>query len=105
MKPASAVTCALFLWSCGRYDDFTLPVLKPPPGQVTWTWEVHSDPVLPRGERGTWDSVDTLNPSVIRGREGWLNLYSGYDGHAWHTGLARSTDGITWVRGGRLLSP
>src|SRR3954452_11932435 len=105
MKTAAALTCALFLCSCARYGDFRLPVLEPAPGRITWTWEVRSDPVLPRSEWGAWDSVDTLNPSVIRGGEGWLNLYSGYDGHTWHTGLARSTDGIVWTRDGKILSP
>ena len=35
-----------------------------------------------------------LNPSVIRFRGEYLNLYSEYDGHTWHTALATSHDGI-----------
>ena len=34
-----------------------------------------------------------------------LNLYSGFDGKTWSTGLAISTDGINWVKQGRVLSP
>jgi len=54
---------------------------------------------------GGWDSVDVLNPSVVRFREAYLNLYSGYDGHTWHTGLAISSDGAHWQKQGRVLSP
>jgi predicted GH43/DUF377 family glycosyl hydrolase len=46
-----------------------------------------------------------LNPSVVRFRENYLNLYSGYDGHTWHTGVATSSDGIQWKKQGRILSP
>ena len=55
--------------------------------------------------RGDWDSVDVLNPSVVRFRNAYLNLYSGYDGHTWHTGLATSSDGLHWQKQGRVLSP
>jgi predicted GH43/DUF377 family glycosyl hydrolase len=62
-------------------------------------------PVLDRGEPGSWDSVDVLNPSVVRQDRLWLNFYSGYDGRTWHTGLARSVDGRQWNKEGKLLSP
>ncbi|MBI1789331.1 MAG: hypothetical protein HYR60_17490 [Acidobacteria bacterium] len=35
----------------------------------------------------------------------YYNFYSGYDGKAWHTGLATSGDGIAWRKQGRVLSP
>jgi predicted GH43/DUF377 family glycosyl hydrolase len=34
-----------------------------------------------------------------------LNLYSGYDGHTWHTGIATTTDGAHWQKAGRAISP
>jgi predicted GH43/DUF377 family glycosyl hydrolase len=46
-----------------------------------------------------------LNPSVIRVKDLYYNLYSGYDGRTWHTGLATSEDGLKWVKRGRVLSP
>jgi len=60
-----ALLACLTLCACGRYQDFTLP---PQPGgpQITWQWDARPDPVLTRGGAGDWDSVDVLNPSVIR---------------------------------------
>jgi predicted GH43/DUF377 family glycosyl hydrolase len=57
-------------------------------------------PVLDRGDAG-----DVLNPSVIRFHDEYLNLYSEYDGHTWHTALAASRDGFHWDKRGRVLSP
>ena len=59
---------------------------------------------MPRGVSG-FDSVDTLNPSVVRFRGLYYNLYSGFDGTAWRTGLATSADGIQWTKRGLALSP
>ncbi len=93
-------SCAFvaILSGCGRYSDFTLPPpesdgLRPP-----FRWEAMPEPVLSGG-------VDTLNPSVIRFHGAYLNLYSEYDGHTWHTALATSSDGVHWEKGGRVLSP
>jgi predicted GH43/DUF377 family glycosyl hydrolase len=58
---------------------------------------------MPRSE--PWDSVDTLNPSVVEFRGALLNLYSGFDGRTWHTGVATSRDGIHWTNRRRVLSP
>jgi predicted GH43/DUF377 family glycosyl hydrolase len=49
--------------------------------------------------------VDVLNPSVIRQGDAYYNLFSGFDGRTWHTGLAVSADGIAWRKEGRILSP
>lgn len=71
-------------------------------------WQARRDvpaPVLPRGEAGEWDAVDALNPSVVRVNGVYYNLYSGYDGKTWHTGLATSSDGFQWTKQGRTLSP
>jgi hypothetical protein len=61
-------------------------------------------PVLARS--AGWDGVDALNPSVIAGGDGkLLNFYSGFDGQTWHTGLATSSDGVSWTKQGKVLSP
>ena len=91
--------------SCGRYRDFSLPVRNGQPAAVAWTWQADSSPVLEPGEPGEWDSSDALNPSVFRFGAGLFNLYSGFDGKTWHTGLAVSTDGEHWNKKGRVLSP
>jgi len=72
---------------------------------VAWRWEARPDPVLTRGGPGDWDAVDVLNPSVIRQGDAYYNLYSGFDGKTWHTGLAVSADGLSWHKEGKMLSP
>jgi predicted GH43/DUF377 family glycosyl hydrolase len=86
------------------YRDFSLPA-QPGGPSVSWHWEARSEPVLTRGAAGEWDSVDVLNPSVIRQGEAYYNLYSGYDGRTWHTGLAVSANGVAWRKEGKILSP
>ncbi len=55
---------------------------------------------------GEFDAVDVLNPSVLRGSDGkYWNLYSAFDGKTWHTGLAVSSDGVSWTKAGKVLSP
>jgi predicted GH43/DUF377 family glycosyl hydrolase len=103
MKIAVVAVC-LALSGCGRYRDFTLPA-EPGGPSVSWRWEVHPEPVLTRGTPGEWDAVDVLNPSVIRQGDAYYNLFSGFDGKTWHTGLAVSADGIAWRKEGRILSP
>ena len=101
-----AIGACLLLAGCTRYADFTLPELKAQAGVVSWTWQPNPQPVLGRGTAGEFDAVDTLNPSVVREASGeLLNLFSGYDGRVWHTGVAVSQDGVQWVRKGRILSP
>jgi len=92
------------LCGCGKYRDFTLPE-QPGGPAVTWRWQARAEPVLNRGPSGEWDSVDVLNPSVIRRGNSYYNFFSGYDGKAWHTGLAVSGDGVTWQQKGEILSP
>lgn len=97
----AALLGAVLLCGCGSYADFTLP---PVPGQSrpgVWRFQARPAPVLGPGD---WDSRDVLNPSVVGGPP-YLNLYSGFDGRAWHTGMAESEDGVTWRRRGRILSP
>jgi predicted GH43/DUF377 family glycosyl hydrolase len=92
------------LAGCGRYREFTLPAQSGGPS-VQWHWIARPEPVLTRGGPGDWDSVDVLNPSVIRQGDAYYNLYSGFDGKTWHTGLAVSADGIAWHKEGKILSP
>ena len=101
----AAVVPVFGIASCGRYRDFSLPALEGQPTAVTWTWQAESAPVLEPGPSGEWDSSDTLNPSVFPFASGLFNLYSGFDGKTWHTGLAISADGGHWSKQGRVLSP
>jgi predicted GH43/DUF377 family glycosyl hydrolase len=87
--------CALLLAGCGRYADFTLPVLPGGNADVTFTFDENPEPVLAPGE-----AVDALNPSVI----GKDMYFSEWDGRAWHTAHARS-EKDRWTRRARVLSP
>ncbi len=95
---------ALFAAGCGRYADFELPA-PPQAPEVRYRWEVRAGPVLPHGGPGEFDSSDALNPVVVADHGSLLNLYSGFDGKTWHTGAARSDDGLSWTRLGKILSP
>lgn len=104
---AAATLCfctSVSLWTagCGRYADFTLPLLTGAGVVKPLTLHFERQPVLVRGD---WDSGDVLNPSVALLRDTYYNLYSGFDGHTWHSGLATSSDGIVWAKRGKVLSP
>ena len=97
--------CWLLLSCCGRYGDFKLPTPASAPASASIEWIPRPAPVLPRGAPGDWDSHDALNPSVIVFHRSYMNLYSGFDGKTWTTGLATSDDGIQWTKHGKVLSP
>ena len=91
---------------CGRYAEFTLPPLSGGDPHLTFALESQAAPILSPSDG--WGSHDVLNPSVVRSpwtNGSLLNLYSGFDGHTWHTGLASSADGIRWQKLGKILSP
>lgn len=96
---------AFCLCGCARYADFTLPAPEAGGPRAPFVWERSAEPVLARGAAGEWDSADVLNPSVIRFRSAYWNLYSGFDGQTWRTGTATSEDGAHWKKLGPVLSP
>jgi predicted GH43/DUF377 family glycosyl hydrolase len=96
---------AMLLSGCGHYADFSLPHPQAAEMSVAVRWESSPQPVMDRGGATTWDGVDVLNPSVVKFGGRYLNLYSGYDGKTWHTGLAESVDGLKWTGRRRILSP
>jgi predicted GH43/DUF377 family glycosyl hydrolase len=107
MRRTGLLACQglVLLTGCGRYADFTLPMLSGGDPNMTYTWEPQAEPVLERGSG--WDSHDVLNPSVdftVRGAP-YFNLYSGFDGRTWRTGLATSNDGLHWQKQGTVLEP
>ncbi|WP_322924136.1 hypothetical protein [Paenibacillus campi] len=78
---------------------FTLESANTIPNQAPFNdIQKRAQPVLQRGAKGTWDSVDVLNPSVFKKDGIFYNYYSGYDGKVWRTGLATSADGINWTK-------
>ena len=105
---ARAVVFAVAAWccGCGRYADFTLPVVSGGDPKMTFVFETRAEPVLTRGD--AWDSRDVLNPSVVRApgsQPALLNFYSGFDGQTWRTGVAESDDGIYWRKQTTVFAP
>jgi predicted GH43/DUF377 family glycosyl hydrolase len=93
------------LAGCGRYADFTLPTVSEPPQGTGFDFRARQRPVLPHGTPGEFDAHDALNPAIVK-RDGiYYNLYSGYDGRTWRTGLAISPDGLDWRKQGVVLAP
>ncbi|MBM3759977.1 MAG: hypothetical protein FJW36_06985 [Acidobacteria bacterium] len=92
-----AVGC-LVLASCGKYEDFSLPS-PPKSAALELNWKVRETPVMTRGTM-----LDVLNPSVVRWRNEYLNLYSVFDGKRWNTRVASSADGIAWQDRGEALN-
>lgn len=88
------------LAGCGHYDDFTLPELNTQGSAGPFTWMPQPTPVIARE-----DMNDVLNPSVVRFQGAYWNLYSEFDGRAWHTAAATSSDGLAWTKRGRVISP
>jgi predicted GH43/DUF377 family glycosyl hydrolase len=99
----AVAACCLALTGCYRYSDFALPVLPGQPGAVAWKWDVHPTPVI--GNRSDWARVDALNPSVLDVNGSLRNLYSGYDGKMWRTGITFSVDGLLWNGDEKVLAP
>ncbi len=97
----TSVCCLLvFLTGCGRYADFALPPPDPAGPRPPFAWE----PLRVLSCHAA-TPIDVLNPSVVRFHGEYLNLYSEYDGHTWHTATASSPDGVHWSKTGRVLSP
>jgi hypothetical protein len=103
MRLVAFAACLLAV-ACGRYERFALPS----PGaaeQGAYEWTAMDAPVLPRGLAGEADRADALNPSIVGGPAGLVNLYSGYDGKQWRTLLSRSPDGLQWPSAKAVLAP
>jgi sucrose-6-phosphate hydrolase SacC (GH32 family) len=91
----------LVMVGCGNYGDFALSKSKTDATTARgFAWSAQAEPVIARGERS-----DVLNPSVVKFRGEYWNLYSEYDGKQWHTAAATSKDGVRWIERGRILSP
>jgi predicted GH43/DUF377 family glycosyl hydrolase len=105
MRTALAAIFLVPLSACRPYADFQLPKPAGAAQDLSIRLEPRPEPVLLRGAAGEFDSVDALNPSIVRLGGRWFNFYSGFDGKTWHTGLALSGDGLTWQKHGKVLSP
>lgn len=105
------ILIAVILIACKAGDSTTsfslAPTSAPPVDAPLKIIRTYPEPVLQRGEKASWDSIDLLNPSVIKFKGKLYNYLSGYDGKVWRTGVAASIDGISWEKfsGNPILEP
>jgi predicted GH43/DUF377 family glycosyl hydrolase len=74
------------------------------------TWTKHSDAgtpvaVLDHGEAGSADAFGAGDPSVMQDGTTWKMWYTGDDSNKRRIAYATSSDGISWSKGGGVISP
>ena len=74
------------------------------------TWTKHSDAgtpvaVLDHGEAGSADAFGAGDPSVMQDGATWKMWYTGDDSNKRRIAYATSTDGLSWSKGGGVISP
>lgn len=67
---------------------------------ITGTYVLRTTPVLTNGVAGTWDANDVMHPWVVEDDGTYYMWYSGFggSGNPQKVGMAKSTDGLTWVK-------
>ena len=66
-------------------------------GQFNWT-KYAGNPVLTRGDAGSWDAVAVGSPTIIYDGTLYHLWYNGNDGSGTYMGYASSTDKINWEK-------
>ena len=61
-------------------------------------WTLVGEHVLTAGDAGDFDDLSLLYPSVVAIDDGYVMLYTGFDGAVFRIGRATSTDGIDWAK-------
>jgi predicted GH43/DUF377 family glycosyl hydrolase len=69
------------------------------------TWTKHAGPVLDHGAAGSPDSFAAADPSVLKDGATYKLWYTGDDSSKKRIAYATSLDGITWTKGGKVISP
>jgi predicted GH43/DUF377 family glycosyl hydrolase len=62
-------------------------------------------PVLDHGAPGSADSFSAADPSVLKDGSTWKMWYTGDDSNKKRIAYATSPDGVSWTKGGKVLSP
>ncbi|MFQ6608497.1 MAG: T9SS type A sorting domain-containing protein [Fidelibacterota bacterium] len=76
------------------------------PDGINWSFDILSNPVFIRDTFAVWDSGGVEDPEIIKLEDQYVMYYTGTDAKAewenpqthFQTGLARSVNGINWVR-------
>lgn len=90
------VVMTLPLWACAQVSPPAIGVVS-----------IQQQPVMSASPLPAWDGVDVANPSIFSWQGQLVDYYSGWDGSAWRTGVAVSSDGgLSWQKEGNpVLSP
>ena len=68
-------------------------------------WKKHPEPVLPLGQKGSWDEQSHAGPCVLKLEDGFHMWYLGSGDYksktAWRIGHATSSDGLKWIKSGK----
>ena len=75
---------------------------------VTWTKypsSVAPAPVVDHGQPGAADSFAAADPTVVQDGSVWRMWYTGDDSDKKRIAYATSSDGVTWAKGGKVISP
>ncbi len=84
----------------GTGNPYTYDIYVAESTSITGTYTLRAGPVLTNGEAGTWDANDVMHPWVVEDNGTYYMWYSGFggSGNPQKVGMAKSTDGYTWVK-------
>ncbi|NQV03771.1 MAG: hypothetical protein HQ542_14065 [Bacteroidia bacterium] len=91
------------MWFSGSSDGFNWEIsigYATSPDGIAWT--VLPDPVLEKGDPGSWEENAVYKPAVYFDGINYMMWYNGYEGTEItdpdRVGYATSTDGINWIK-------
>jgi predicted GH43/DUF377 family glycosyl hydrolase len=95
------------MWFSGRQGVFGGIGYATSLDGLTWTQYGGATPlpVLDHGVPGSADSFSAADPSVLLDGSTWKMWYTGDDSNKKRIAYATSSDGMTWAKGGSVISP
>lgn len=67
--------------------------------ELAGPWTVYPEPILSRGEEGTWDDQQVTSPNVFITEDGYVMFYGGANSYSdFQIGRATSEDGFEWEK-------
>jgi len=91
------------MYYAGKGDVFGAIGLATSSDGTTWTKVNH--PVVDHGLAGSPDSFAASDPSVLKDGQTYKLWYTGDDSSKRRIAYATSPDGVTWTKGGKVISP